>query len=94
MAECQYVRGTCSHPECEAWGQPGSIEPEPRQTIEEACEATGHAYYADDGAPPHGRGRCYCGQRFYPPGGPDSSQPAVSPGQGPHPDSAFVADSP
>lgn len=35
-------------------------------TTEEYCAAGDHEYYGDDS----GRGRCYCGLREYPPGGP------------------------
>lgn len=49
-----------------AW--PAGVELE--QTVEEYCAAHDHAYYGDDGPPPHGVGRCYCGVRSYPPGGP------------------------
>lgn len=42
-------------------------QPEPEYPIELECEGrTGHAYHGDD---EHG-GRCYCGERRYPAGGP------------------------
>lgn len=39
---------------------------EPAATDEDYCAADGHRYEGDDGD----RGRCYCGQRTYPMGGP------------------------
>jgi hypothetical protein len=49
--------------------------PEPRPHPPEAdyCAGGGHAYHGDDA----GMGRCYCGQRTYPAGGPTTpDQPA------------------
>lgn len=68
MADCLYVFGTCDHADCAAW--PYDNEPRQGPTVEDECESHGHAYYGDDGAPPNGRGRCYCGARIYPAGGP------------------------
>lgn len=63
--ECGYIAGRCDHPECGelAYG-PSPQQPEP--TEEEYCAANGHAYYGDH----DGRGRCWCGHREYPVGGP------------------------
>lgn len=68
---CLYVEGRCEHPECGEFAggyARGPVPPEP--TVEEYCAAGGHAYAGDDGPPPDGRGRCYCGQMDYPLGGP------------------------
>jgi hypothetical protein len=52
-----------------------SIEPPrpPAPTIEDYCSSEGHPYYGDDG-PVHSDlaliGRCYCGTRLWPAGGP------------------------
>lgn len=44
---------------------------QPEPTVEDYCEAGGHAYAGDDGD----AGRCYCGRRLYPLGGPNSEAP-------------------
>ena len=74
--ECLHISGRCSHAECGAW--PYDIEPQPPQpTVEDYCAAGQHAYAGDDGAQEHGgRGRCYCGQREYPWGGPNDEEPS------------------
>lgn len=73
MAECQYIRGVCDHHECAAW--PYDVPAWPKQqpfgpTEADLCEGGGHAYYGDD----QGRGRCYCGVRIYPAGGPAQTE--------------------
>ena len=42
--------------------------PEQGPTEADYCASDGHAYYGDDS----GLGRCYCGHRTYPEGGPDN----------------------
>jgi hypothetical protein len=46
---------------------PGQPEP----TVEDYCGSGGHGYAGDD----LGVGRCYCGQREYPLGGPSQVKP-------------------
>lgn len=69
MGDCLYISGTCDHRECSDWwaGTPQQEQPQP--TAEDYCAGDGHAYYGDDGPPPHGVGRCYCGAKSYPLGG-------------------------
>lgn len=45
--------------------------PEPEPTEEDYCAGMGHPYYGDDA----GMGRCYCGAKTYPLGGPEREEP-------------------
>lgn len=44
-------------------------EPQPSWPIEAECAHYGHAYYGDD----EDGGRCYCGEKRYPKGGPEAA---------------------
>lgn len=82
--ECCYASGWCSHEECGAYPfSPGHQEPQPTEA--DYCASGGHGYYGDefnpDDAPEAERaevqavaGRCYCGERRYPFGGPGGNQ--------------------
>lgn len=56
-------------------GPADAYDEEPAPTVEDHCAADGHRYEGDDGD----RGRCYCGQRCYPLGGP--VDPPSAPGE-------------
>jgi len=45
-------------------------EPYPEYTEEDICTAANHAYFGDD----DDGGRCYCGQKRYPRGGPKDNK--------------------
>lgn len=48
----------------------------PEWTVDEECAARGHEYHGDDhpDAPDGWGGRCYCGTRRYPTGGPEQDE--------------------
>ena len=72
MFECLYINGLCSHLECGEYpyNAPNDYRYQPEPTVEEYCEANGHAYCGDDSPE---TGRCYCGLQDYPAGGFDES---------------------
>lgn len=45
---------------------------DPVPTTEDICGREGHRYVGDDGSGPDA-GRCYCGKRTYPTGGPEEA---------------------
>jgi hypothetical protein len=51
------------------WDTAPPREPEP--STEDYCGADGHTYCGDD----EDTGRCYCGQKLYPLGGPPQENP-------------------
>lgn len=66
--ECGYIAGRCDHPECGELMYGGPVpEQQPEPTVEDYCADGGHGYYGDDGDV----GRCYCGEKRYPKGGPE-----------------------
>lgn len=80
--------GACGEMDYSEWGDVPCAcslmaeQAAPQPTVEDYCAAYDHAYYGDDGPPPHGIGRCYCGERSYPFGGPPSTTttaPGVTP---------------
>lgn len=72
MTRCLYVDGSCNHSTC--WEYRHGPMPEHGPTEADYCAQGGHGYYDDDTQEgEHGvetLGRCWCGARTYPPGGP------------------------
>lgn len=73
--------GACGEMDYSEWGDMPCLceqlarQSAPGPTVEDYCAAGDHAYAGDDGPPPHGAGRCYCGERRYPHGGLEEPTP-------------------